>query len=126
LQLLTDGTRDKSITFIKIENFEEGMIIPDISLPHLESLDILNSISFDTLINMQCDSVIESLEQEGDIPIDSITLPKVDVYTIGSLIYYYELLTSLVAELMDVNAYDQPGVENGKIILKKKLQKTKC
>jgi glucose-6-phosphate isomerase len=89
-------------------------------------LDILNSISFDTLINMQCDSVIESLEQEGDIPIDSITLPKVDVYTIGSLIYYYELLTSLVAELMDVNAYDQPGVENGKIILKKKLQKTKC
>lgn len=125
LQLLTDGTRDKSITFIKIENFEEGMIIPDISLPHLESLDILNSISFDTLINMQCDSVIESLEQEGDIPIDSITLPKVDAYTIGSLIYYYELLTSLVAELMDVNAYDQPGVENGKIILKKKLQKTK-
>jgi len=125
LQLLTDGTRDKSITFIKIENFEEGMMIPDISLPHLESLDILNAISFDTLINMQCDSVIESLDQEGDIPIDTITLPKVDAHTIGSLIYYYELLTSLVAELMDVNAYDQPGVENGKIILKKKLGKTK-
>lgn len=121
LQLLSDGTRDKSVTFIKIENFEDGIYIPDITLPHLESLDILNNLSFNTLINMQCDSVLESLHAEGDIPIDSITLPKIDAYNIGSLIYYYELLTSLVGELMDVNAYDQPGVEDGKVILKQKL-----
>jgi glucose-6-phosphate isomerase len=121
LQLLTDGTRDKSVTFIKVENFEDGIHIPDITLPHLESLDILNDLSFNALINMQCDSVLESLDAEGDIPIDSISLPRIDAYTIGSLIYYYELLTSLVAELMDVNAYDQPGVEDGKIILKQKL-----
>lgn len=123
LQLLTDGTRDKSVTFIKIENFEDGIHIPDVSLPHLESLDILNDLSFNALINLQCDSVLESLDNEGDIPIDSITLPKIDEHSIGSLIYYYELLTSLVAELMDVNAYDQPGVEDGKDILKKKLKK---
>ena len=41
---------------------------------------------------------------------------------IGSLMFYYELLTSLVGELIDVNTYDQPGVEAGKIILKSKLQ----
>ena len=40
----------------------------------------------------------------------------------GSLIFYYELLTSLVGELIDVNTYDQPGVEAAKIILKKKLK----
>ncbi|MFT7824415.1 MAG: glucose-6-phosphate isomerase [Sulfurimonas sp.] len=123
LQLLTDGTRDKSVTFIKIENFEDGIHIPDVSLPHLESLDILNDLSFNALINLQCDSVLESLDNEGGIPLDSITLPKIDERSIGSLIYYYELLTSLVAELMDVNAYDQPGVEDGKDILKKKLKK---
>ncbi|MBT8343631.1 MAG: glucose-6-phosphate isomerase, partial [Sulfurovum sp.] len=58
---------------------------------------------------------------QKDIPIDSIILPKVNENTIGSLIYYYELLTSLMGELIDVNTYDQPGVEAGKIILKKKL-----
>lgn len=70
---------------------------------------------------MQCDSALEALEDQGDIPLDSITIPRVDESNIGALIFYYELLTSLVEELIDVNTYDQPGVEAGKIILKKKL-----
>ena len=36
--------------------------------------------------------------------------------------YEYELLTSVCAKFMYINAYDQPGVEAGKIILKKKLE----
>ena len=116
-----EGTRDKSVTFIKIEDFHDNIIIPDITLPHLESLDSLNGLSFSKLINMQCDSIIESLENQKDIPLDSITISEVNENAIGSLIYYYELLTSLMGELIDVNTYDQPGVEAGKIILKKKL-----
>jgi len=122
LQLIMQGTRNKSVTFIKIEDFQDSISIPDIQLEHLESLDTLNHLSFSELINMQCDSVMEALEAQGDIPIDSITIPKIDEYHIGSLIYYYELLTSLVGELIDVNTYDQPGVEDGKIILKQKLR----
>ncbi len=121
LQLIMEGTRDKSVTFIKIENFNDATAIPDLSLPHLESLDTLNGLPFGTLINMQCDSVMEALLNEKDIPIDTISIPKTDAYNIGALIFYYELLTSLVGELIDVNTYDQPGVEAGKIILKKKL-----
>jgi len=64
---------------------------------------------------------MEALGQYDDIPLDSIILPKADEYSMGSLIFYYELFTSLVGELIDVNTYDQPGVEAGKIILKKKL-----
>jgi len=37
--------------------------------------------------------------------------------------YEYELLTSVCAKFMYINAYDQPGVEAGKIILKEKLKK---
>ncbi len=122
LQLIMEGTRDKSVTFIKIEDFSDNITIPDISLPHLESLDVLNGLPFEKLINMQCDSVMEALLNEKDIPIDRITIPRTDEHNIGALIFYYELLTSLVGELIDVNTYDQPGVEAGKIILKKKLQ----
>jgi len=121
LQLIMEGTRDKSVTFIKVEDFNDDITIPDIKLSHLEILDSLNGLSFSKLINMQCDSVIESLEGQKDIPLDSITISKVSENSIGSLMYYYELLTSLMGELINVDAYDQPGVEAGKIILKKKL-----
>lgn len=121
LQLIMEGTRDKSVTFIQVEDFEDEIIIPDTTLPHLESLDSLNNLPFSKLINMQCNSVIEALLNEENIPLDSISIPKIDAYNMGSLIFYYELLTSLVGELIDVNTYDQPGVEAAKIILKKKL-----
>jgi len=122
LQLIMEGTRDKSVTFIKIEDFCHTEIIPEITLPHLESLDSLNGLSFSKLINMQCDSVLEALLDQGDIPLDSISIETIDEKNIGMLIFYYELLTSLVGELINVNTYDQPGVEAGKIILKKKLK----
>jgi len=122
LQLIMEGTRDKSVTFIKLQAFEQKLYIPDIKLKHLESLDILNGIAFHDLITMQCDSVIEALKKEKDVPLDEIILPLVNSKSMGALIYYYELLTSLVGELLDVNSYDQPGVESGKIILKEKLQ----
>ena len=121
LQLIMEGTRDKSVTFIQVEDFEDEIKIPDTTLPHLESLDTLNNLAFSKLINMQCNSVIEALLEEENIPLDSIIIPKIDAQNIGSLIFYYELLTSLVGELIDVNTYDQPGVEAAKIILKKKL-----
>jgi len=123
LQLIMEGTRDKSVTFIQIEDFQNKIEIPSMSLPHLKSLDTLNSLYFSDLISMQCNSVIEALLDEGDIPLDSIIIPKIDAKNIGSLIFYYELLTSLVGELIDVNTYNQPGVEAAKIILKEKLSK---
>lgn len=122
LQLIMEGRRDKSVTFIKVRNFENEISVPSITLPSLESLDILNGVPFYELIEMQCDSIIESLKAKKDIPLDEIVIDRIDEASIGGLIYYYELLTSLVGELMDVNTYDQPGVEAGKIILKEKLE----
>ena len=121
LQLIVEGTRDKSVTFIKIDDFQNELTIPNITLPYLESLDILNGVTFHDLITMQSDSVIEALKAQGDIPLDEIIIERVDERSIGQLIYYYELLTSLVGKLINVNTYNQPGVESGKTILKNKL-----
>jgi len=126
LQLIVEGTRDKSVTFIKIDDFENDLKVPDITLPHLEKLDILNDITFHDLITMQSYSVIEALLEQRDIPLDEITIERVDEESMGQLIYYYELLTSLVGQLINVNTYNQPGVESGKIILKEKLEKNRA
>ncbi len=125
LQLIMEGKRDKSVTFIKIKEHKSKLKVPDITLANLEDLDILNGIEFGDLINMQCDSIIEALLNEKDIPVDEVIISKVDEKSIGELIYYYELLTSLVGRLLNINTYNQNGVEAGKIILKEKLDTLK-
>ncbi len=125
LQLIIDGTRDKTITFIKLENFEVSSPVPNITLKHLEDTDIINNVEFSTLINLQADSIIESLKKVQRIPLDEINIKQQDEFSIGQLIYYYELLTSLVGDLLNINTYDQPGVESGKQILMEKLKEIK-
>lgn len=117
LQLIAEGKRDKSVTFLKVKDFNTHIKIPDISIEFSEHLDYINNTDFSSLINMQADSIIESLSN-SDIPLDIIEIDEINEYTIGELFYYYELLTSLVSKFFDVNAYDQPGVEDGKKILR--------
>ncbi len=123
LQLIVDGKRDKTVSVIKIKNFENDMKIPDTTFSNLEELDVLNGLKFSELINMQADSMIEALEQLDEIPLDVIEIDEVSEFAMGELIMYYELLTALIAKMLDINAYDQPGVEMGKVILKEKLKK---
>jgi glucose-6-phosphate isomerase len=122
LQLIIEGRRDKTVTVIKIENFDNDLKIPDVKLEGLEELDYLNNISFSDLINKQADATIEAIQNLNDIPCDVITIDGVCESAIAGLMYEYELLTSLVGRFMYINTYNQPGVEGGKIILKKKLK----
>ncbi len=123
LQLIVEGFRDKTVTFIKIKDFGNDKKIGDISLKNLEALDNINGLEFSKLINMQCDSIINSLRDLKEIPIDILELERIDEQNIGKLMFYFELLTSIVGKILNVNTYNQPGVEDGKIILKKMLAK---
>jgi glucose-6-phosphate isomerase len=123
LQLIIEGRRDKTVTVIKVENFDNDLKIPAVTLEGLEELDYLNNLEFSSLIKSQADATIESINAVNDIPCDVMTIDGVCESAIASLMYEYELLTSLCAKFMYIDAYNQPGVESGKIILKKKLAK---
>ncbi len=122
LQLIMEGKRDKTVTFIKIEDFEMKTLIPDISLEYLSELDYVNNIKFQDLINMQADSTIKAIQEISDVPCDIISIEKVDECNIAKLMFTFQLLTSVVGKFMQINTYDQPGVEDGKQILKNKLK----
>lgn len=123
LQLIVEGKRDKTVTFIKIKDFKDDTKISPISLNSLEELDYINGLNFKELINLQADATIASVkEYKKDIPIDLIEIEEISEFEIGKLLFYYELLTSIVGKFLRINTYDQPGVEGGKIILKKMLQ----
>lgn len=122
LQLIVEGRRDKTVTVIKVNDFENNLKIPQVELRGLEELNYIDNIEFAYLINKQADATIESIRNLGDIPCDVITIDRVSERSIAALMYEYELLTSVCAKFMYIDAYNQPGVEAGKVILKEKLQ----
>jgi glucose-6-phosphate isomerase len=122
LQLIIEGKRDKSVTFIKIDNFKDKTKIPQNSLVGYDKLDYINGLSFSKLIHFQANATIKAVLECKDIPCDVITLNRVDETSIAKLMFSYQLITSIVAKFVKIDAYNQPGVEYGKIILKDMLQ----
>ncbi len=122
LQLIVEGKRDKTVTVIKVDDFDSELKIPQVKLDGLEELNYLENITFASLINKQADATIESINNLDDLPCDVITIAGINEQSVAGLMYEYELLTSIVAKFLYINAYDQPGVEAGKIILKHKLK----
>jgi len=124
LQLIIQGKRDKTVTVIKVDDFASDLKIPAIELEGLEELDYINNVEFSELINMQADATVQALNELNDIPCDVISISNIDEKSIASLMYEYELLTSICGKFMYINTYNQPGVESGKIILKQNLRIT--
>ena len=122
LQLVIEGPQDKSLTFINIEDFQRDITIPDVTLKGIEKTNFINNQTFGRLINEQCKATMQSVVESG-VEADSITLDRVTPQNIGTIIAYYEILTSLIGSMFGVNTYNQPGVELGKQILYKNLSK---
>ncbi|MDD6056265.1 MAG: glucose-6-phosphate isomerase [Helicobacteraceae bacterium] len=121
LQLIMQGPANKTITFLSVENLsQKPLYIPDISLEGLESTDFVNQTSFNELLRLQCISTKESIIAQN-VPVDSIVLESLNERVVGALIFYYELLTSCVGILLQIDTYNQPGVEFGKKILREKF-----
>jgi len=122
LQLIIDGPRDKTITFLKINNLGVKTTIPTNKEFDIFNLKEVDGITLNNLINLQADSTVESILNERDIPCDVITIDEVDEYNIAILMYRYQLLISCIGSFLQINPYDQPGVEKGKLILRDKLK----
>jgi len=121
LQLIIEGVRDKTITFLKIDKLNDESLIPDLKEFSIFGSDYLNGKSFNELINLQADSTYEAIIDEKDIPCDKITISKIDEENIAMLMYRFQLLTSVLGAFLQVNTYNQPAVEKGKVILRRKL-----
>ncbi|EAH8206195.1 glucose-6-phosphate isomerase [Campylobacter coli] len=119
LQLIMDGPKNKTITFLKIKDSQKAPVIPDIHFKFLD--DLSNKVNLHDLLNAQCDATMHALIAEN-LSVDIIELEKLDTWHAGYLMYYYELFTSACGVMLGINTYDQPGVEVGKLILKNILK----
>ena len=120
LQLIMEGVRDKTVTFIKIGDLKDNTLIPFDVKNKFKALDLqyAENISFNELLNKQADATIQSIQEQDDIPCDVISIRTVDEFNIGSLMFTYQLLTSCIGAFLQINTYNQPGVEYSKINLR--------
>ncbi|MCX8028482.1 MAG: glucose-6-phosphate isomerase [Brevinematales bacterium] len=114
VQLFKEGPYDKVITFIRVEKFNNEVKLEyDDSLSKYSSMGYLMGHTMNELIDAEEKSTEAALAKEGK-PSKTIILPKVDEYYIGQMIFFFEVSTAMSGELYNINAFDQPGVEEGK------------
>ena len=113
LQLYTEGPYDKVITFLKVENFRANTPIPH-GCDDIPTIAFLGGKSHNQLIEAERQGTEYALFRAGRM-CQTITLPVVDEETVGQLLYFFELVTAYAGALLNIDAFNQPGVEESKL-----------
>jgi glucose-6-phosphate isomerase len=110
-----EGENNKVITFIRVEKFKGDLKIPGKN-------DILSGKRYSELIKLAQEATEWALVHESR-PNCTIIMPEVTPFHWGGLLYFFELATAFEGEFLNVNAFDQPGVEGYKNYMYFKLNK---
>lgn len=112
MQLFMEGPSDKLMFLLNLKNREY-----DFSLDgglNLASAKKLENYTLNQLMQAEFQGSVKALEEsEKDIII--IELDKLNETSIGELVIFFESLTALMGEYLEVDPFNQPGVEKGKI-----------
>lgn len=112
LQLFMEGPADKFITFLEVEKFKQSLPIPA-AYPEIEGMDYLGGKTFAELLAAEKQATAFNLMKAGR-PSLTIKIPEINAFTIGQLIYLFEVTVVAMGGLLKINPFDQPGVEGGK------------
>lgn len=113
LQLYSEGLQDKVIMFITVGSSHYDEAVND----DYGFAKHLRGVSLKTLLDYEYQSTAYSLTSL-DRPNYTLELDTIRESSVGELIMLCELMTAFMGEFMNINAYDQPGVELSKIYTK--------
>ena len=119
LQLYLDGPKDKFFTFIKSNYRNKGLKI-DSQLMETESVDYLVNKKMGDLMHAEQDATIDTFKLNG-FKFREISIEKIDEEAIGMLMANSIIETIAACIYFEVDPFDQPAVEQGKILTKKYL-----
>ena len=112
VQLYTEGPYDKVVTFIAIGKYRSWVTIPE-GCKDIPDVNFLCGHSLNELINAERSATEYALTAKKRMN-HTIYMPEVNAFTIGELICYFEMQTAFAGEFLNIDTYNQPGVENGK------------
>ena len=121
LQLYLAGPADKLFTVILTEAAGTGRVVPP-ELAQGEALSYLAGRKMGDLLDAEQRATAETLIRHGR-PTRLLRLGRVDEAAMGALMMHFFLETIITAHLWSVDPFDQPAVEEGKILARQYLGK---
>ncbi|MBN2374098.1 glucose-6-phosphate isomerase [bacterium] len=112
LQLYLEGPNDKVITFIAVKQYPELIKIPE-DFHEKKGISYLGGHTLNELFDAERMATQFALMKAGRMT-STITLNEISSYTLGGLLYFFEMETAFAGFLYGINPFDQPGVEEGK------------
>ncbi len=112
-QYVQEGRRDLFETVIKVEESRHELTIEEAK----NDLDGLNYLAGETVdfVNNKAFEGTMLAHTDGGVPNLIVSIPKMDAYTFGYLVYFFEKACAMSGYLLGVNPFDQPGVEAYKV-----------
>ena len=108
-QYIQDGPRHLFETILHVENTNTSLTIPNAEGDH-DNLNYLAGKSLD-FVNKKAEEGTLQAHIQGGVPNIRIKMSELNAYHIGYLLYFFEISCGISAYLLDVNPFDQPGVE---------------
>ena len=108
-QWIQDGERTIFETVLSIEEPEKKLLFPEDE----ENLDGLNFLAGKRVdeVNKMAELGTRLAHVDGGVPNIRISIPKLNEYYIGQLIYFFEIACGISGNVLGVNPFNQPGVE---------------
>ena len=112
VQLYREGPFDKVITIIAVENFRSTVEISQ-GCEDIPDVNFLCGHTMNKLINAEREATEYALTTARRLNF-TITLPEVNAFTIGQLLFLFEMQTAYTGAMLNIDTFNQPGVEGGK------------
>lgn len=119
LQLFIGGPRDKLFTVVTVGAKDLGPRI-DAELAKLAGEPDFAGKTIGDLVAAESRATAETLAKNG-CPVRTMHVDQLDEETLGELMMHFMLETIIAAHLLGIDAFDQPAVEEGKVLAKKYL-----
>ena len=114
-----DGKRNKVIQFLQVDEFEKDVVLGN-PFPHLADFAKYDGVSLNKALQIALLANREALDKDDRFSA-LYRLPAINEFYIGQIFYFLMLSIAYEGELANVDAYDQPGVEAYKKIIKREL-----
>ena len=109
-QFIQDGTPLLFETILNVINPKEDIIIPHDDAD-LDGLNYLEGKNLAFVNQKAFEGTLKAHTEDGGVPCNVITLEKLDERTLGHLFYFFMRACAMSAYLLDINPFNQPGVE---------------
>ena len=108
-QWIQEGERSIFETVISVEEPENKLLFPH-DEENLDGLNFLEGKRIDD-VNKMAELGTRLAHVDGGVPNIRISVPRLNAYYIGQLIYFFEITCGISGNLLQVNPFNQPGVE---------------